>query len=62
MHGQLNTYEEDIFKLWALSAEKKTLEGLNRPLIVRDETYNTLKEEKFYLFSERDISSKFIRI
>ena len=50
MYNQLNTYAEDTFKLWALSAEKKTLEGLNRPLIVRDEKNDTLKEEKFGFF------------
>ena len=43
MTSQLNTYEEDIFRIWTVSAEKKTLEGLNRPLIIRDETNKTLK-------------------
>ena len=47
MNSQLNTYEEDAFKLWVLSAERKTLEGLNRPLIERDRSFDTLKEEKF---------------
>ena len=50
MHGQLNTYEEDAFKLWVLSAERKTLEGLNRPLIERDKAFDTLKEKKFCSF------------
>ena len=50
MNSQLNTYEEDAFKLWVLSAERKTLEGLNRPLIERDKAFDTLKEKKFRSF------------
>ena len=37
MIGLLMKYEEDTYNHWTCSAEKKTLEGLNRPLLVRDE-------------------------
>ena len=43
MIAVLSTYEEEAFKGWALCAEKKTAEGLNRPLIIRDENNGTLK-------------------
>ena len=43
MIALLDSYDEEVFKNWTLSAEKKTLEGLNRPLIIRDEKDGTLK-------------------
>ncbi len=43
MIALLSAYEEESFKGWTLSAEKKTAEGLNRPLIIRDESNGTLK-------------------
>ena len=39
----LISYEEEVFKNWALSADKKTAEGLNRPLLVREGPRGTLK-------------------
>ena len=39
----LYSYDEDVFKNWAISADKKTAEGLNRPLLVREGIKATLK-------------------
>ena len=38
----LTSYEEALFKTWALAADKKTLEGLSRPLLMRDPETQTL--------------------
>ena len=39
----LYSYEEEVFRNWAASADKKTGEGLNRPLLVREGMKATLK-------------------
>ena len=36
-------YEDMVYTNWALAAEQRTSEGLNRPLVVRDSTNGTLK-------------------
>ena len=36
-------YEDDVFKAWAVQTEKKTLEGLDRPLLIRNPKDGTLK-------------------
>ena len=38
----LTSYEEALFKTWAQAADKKTLEGLSRPLLIRDPDTQTL--------------------
>ena len=38
----LTSYEEALFKTWALAADKKTLEGLSRPLLIREPETQTL--------------------
>ena len=38
----LTSYEEALFKTWSLAADKKTLEGLSRPLLLRDPETQTL--------------------
>ena len=39
----LTNYEEEVFRAWVNSAEEKSLEGLNRPLLVRDKKTRILK-------------------
>lgn len=39
----LHSYQEEVFRNWTLSADKKTSEGLNRPLLVREPGQGTLK-------------------
>ena len=36
-------YEDDVFKAWVVQTEKKTLEGLDRPLLIRNPKDGTLK-------------------
>ena len=39
----LTDYEEEVYSRWVAQAEDKSLEGLNRPLLVRDTTTRILK-------------------
>ena len=39
----LSTYEDDVFKNWMLMVEKKNMEGLEKPLLVRNTSNGTLK-------------------
>ena len=39
----LDKYEDNVYNTWATAAEKKTLEGLNRPLLVRNSKTRALK-------------------
>ena len=38
----LTSYEEAVFKAWVQAADKKTMEGLSRPLLVRDTETQTV--------------------
>ena len=71
MIGLLMKYEEETYNHWTLSAEKKTLEGLNRPLLVREdmgklkvnfgkETLAILNEVKYVRkdFPDRNVPEK----
>ena len=39
----LQNYEEDVFKSWVVQTEKRTVEGLDRPLLIRNPKERTLK-------------------
>ena len=43
LDGLLTNFEEEVFNRWVNDAEEKSLEGLNRPLLVRDEKTRILK-------------------
>ena len=43
LNGLLTNFEEEVFSTWVNGAEEKSLEGLNRPLLVRDKTTRILK-------------------
>ena len=43
LDGLLTKFEEGVFSTWVNGAEEKSLEGLNRPLLVRDKKTRILK-------------------
>ena len=40
---KLSAYEDDVFKQWTELAEKTSLDGLERPLLVRSANKGTLR-------------------
>ena len=43
LNAYLTSYEDDVFKTWATYAETKSLDGLERPLLIRSSDKGTLK-------------------